>query len=275
MDVDIESESCSFVAARPSLHDLTHVSGARKRLQAAGLVEPVAELGLLHAGVPLEPQEHPRVDRAGAGGHHQTLERREAHGGIDGAATQHSGERRAGAQMAGHDPEPRLRTREHLSRAPGRVCVREAVESVTTDAVSPAPFERDRVRRSSRWNRRMERRVEAGDARDARQQLPCGGDAGHRGGKVQRREVGDADEVADHVSVDPHRCLVARPAVHDAMPDRLDATHSVDRVGKLRLVEPSLRDLELAVEENPVVPVDQAQLDGARACVENEDAQGV
>src|SRR5947207_9855062 len=45
MDVDIESESCSFVAARPSLHDLTHVRVPASAFKPPALSSPSLSSG--------------------------------------------------------------------------------------------------------------------------------------------------------------------------------------------------------------------------------------
>src|SRR5205807_4750372 len=78
---------------------------------------------------------------------------------------------------------------------------------------------------------------------------------------------------ADDLAVDSHRRRVSRSSVDDAMPDRCDSFYSADRARQPRLVEPSLGDLELAVEVDAVILIDKAQLEGARPGVEDEYAQ--
>ena len=56
----------------------------------------------------LDPREESRIDRTGAGGHHEPVKRREPHRGVHGTAAMHGGERRARPQMAGNDPQPIL-----------------------------------------------------------------------------------------------------------------------------------------------------------------------
>ncbi len=57
------------------------------------------------------------------------------------------------------------------------------------------------------------------------------------------------------------------------MPDGLDPVQLVDRNSEPRLVEPALGSFELTIRENGVVLVDQADLEGARTSVEDQDAQ--
>ena len=118
----------------------------------------------------------------------------------------------------------------------------------------------------------MERRVETRDAGRPRQELARGRDTGQRGGHVQRSQVGDRDEVLDDVAVDADALRVARPAVDDAVADRLDALHAMDGVRELRGVHPPLGDLELTLGQDPVVGIDDAYLERARAGVEDEDS---
>src|SRR5437660_11277890 len=90
---------------------------------------------------------------------------------------------------------------------------------------------------------------------------------------MERSEVRDRDQIADDLAVDSHRRRVSRPSVDDAMPDRCDSFHSADRARQPRLVEPSLGDLELAVEVDAVILIDKAQVEGARPSVEDEYTQ--
>jgi len=107
----------------------------------------------------------------------------------------------------------------------------------------------------------MKGSVEAGDGGCSRKELAHRGDARQRARQVQRRKVGDGDEVADDLGIDAHRRRVPRPTVHDAVADRLDAFHPAHRGGELRRIEPAAGDLELAVDKGAVVVVDQAHLE--------------
>src|SRR5256885_10451965 len=56
---------------------------------------------------------------------------------------------------------------------------------------------------------------------------------------------------------------------------RFGRVQAVDRFGKLLAVEAALGDLELLVADDAVLSVDEAQLEGTRAGVQNEDLQEV
>src|SRR5437868_1427079 len=100
----------------------------------------------------------------------------------------------------------------------------------------------------------MKRGVEAGNTGDARQQLAGGVDARQRCREMQRREVDNAGEISDHLAIDAHRRRIARTSVHDAMPDRLDSVHLLNRCCQLRFVEAPFRDFELPIGQDVVVP---------------------
>ena len=91
------------------------------------------ELGRSHAHVLLEPEHETRVDAARPGGHDQALEGREAHGGVDRPPALHRGERGAGPEVAGHDPQLLERPADQLGAAPRGVRVGEPVEAVTPE----------------------------------------------------------------------------------------------------------------------------------------------
>ena len=77
---------------------LAHVAGnARHAEQSRFPVKRRLDLFHRQAVVPLDVQQDARIDRAGARGHHQPFQGREAHGGIDTAAAAH---RRGGAAVA-------------------------------------------------------------------------------------------------------------------------------------------------------------------------------
>ena len=54
-----------------------------------------------------QPQQQAGIDAAGPRGHDEPVERGEAHRRVDRAAAGHRGQRRAGAEVAGHDPQVR------------------------------------------------------------------------------------------------------------------------------------------------------------------------
>ena len=109
----------------------------------------------------LEPEQQPGVDAPGSGGHHQTLERREAHGRVDRPAGLHRSERRSRTEVAGDDAQFRHVAFEQLAHAPYDVCVRESVGAVAPQCPSLVPLGGQGVGRGSIRQAGVERRVEA------------------------------------------------------------------------------------------------------------------
>ena len=62
--------------------------------------------------------------------------------------------------------------------------------------------------------------VEAGDLRQCRMEFCNCRDGGEMMRLMQRRQWDEAGQFGDHLGIDTHRPLVARPAMHDAVPGR-------------------------------------------------------
>ena len=93
----------------------------RQPEQARAVLERRRELRRRHPRVLLEPEQEPGVERARAGRHHEPVERREAHRRVDRHAARDRGERGAGAEMAGDDPQrPRPAGRQLARRGAAR-----------------------------------------------------------------------------------------------------------------------------------------------------------
>ena len=69
-------------------------------------------------------------------------------------------------------------------------------------------------------HRAMERGIEAGDLRQARERLGKGPGAAHVEGLMRRLHRRERVEVVEHVAVDAHRRLEARAAQHHAVAGR-------------------------------------------------------
>ena len=87
------------------------------------------------------------IDAAGSGRHDQPVDRREAHRGVHAAAAVHRRERRPGAEVAGHHPEPGLSSRAEQVRgaAAGGIAVRQPMEPELAQPELVAPAGRQRV----------------------------------------------------------------------------------------------------------------------------------
>ena len=93
--VDVQGQAASGSPARAPREDLGHVGAARQAEQARAVLERVGEIVGLDRLVLEQPEDHAGVDAAGAGGHHQALERCEAHRRVDRAPAGDRAQRRA------------------------------------------------------------------------------------------------------------------------------------------------------------------------------------
>jgi hypothetical protein len=105
-------------------------------------------------------QEHARVEVAGARPHHQSLERRHSHAGLDAAAVFDGRDARSIAEVARDDAQLLRGPAQELRGGAQHVCVADAVEPVAADAPAIAQRARQRVVARARWQRRVEGGVE-------------------------------------------------------------------------------------------------------------------
>ena len=160
------------------------------------------------------------VDVAGAGAHHEPLQRGEAHGRLDGFTAEHRRDGGSVAEVADDELEVRVVDPAQVLRGLLRhVAVRRAVEAVLPDAVLLGQFLIHRVGVGLGGEGGEEGGVEDAHVRDAGEQVHGGPDAGDGRGVVQRSELGEAPELGDDVRVDPHRLAELVPTVHDAVAD--------------------------------------------------------
>ena len=134
-----------------------------------------------------QPQHRSGVERAGAGGHDEAVERGEAHRGGDAAAVEGGAERVAATEVGDDDPPCLGGELGHPGDRPG---VREAVEAVDAD-VAPQ-LGRQRVGARTGRDRGVEGRVEAGDLREVGPRRPAACDRLERRRLVQRGQLGQA-----------------------------------------------------------------------------------
>jgi len=169
---------------------LSHVGRAGQAEQPRAVHEAVGEaVGDLVRGEPLvllQPEEQSRVHRPAAGRHHEPVEGSETHGGVDAAPVEHRGQRRAGTEVAGHDPAGARRQLLGAARGPR---VGQTVEAVAAQRPAFPPPARQCVGVGRRRQGRVERRVEARDVRHVGQQPLGGVQAVQRLRLVQRRQL--------------------------------------------------------------------------------------
>ena len=222
MDVDGERQPGVIVVAR---EQFAHVAGAGEAGEPGAVLERVGQLGRGHSAVFDQPQQEAGVDAARPRRHHDAVERREAHRGVDRAPAGDRAQRRARAEVAGDEPR---RVGRELRDAPRGVGVREAVEAEP----APRPLSRQRVRGRRRRQRGVERGVEACGRTHARERV----DRRQRTRLVQRREVGQLLQPRAHPLVDPDRRPELLATVHDTVRDGVDLRQAVERIGRERAV---------------------------------------
>ena len=214
-----------------------------------------------------QPQHGAGVHRAGPGGHHQSLQRGEAHRGVDAATAAHGRQGGAGAEVAG---DQAAGVADDARRPAGGVGVRQAVEAVAADVEAVPPLGRHRVGGRGGRQGGVEGGVEAGDGRHVGRELGHGVERGQRLGLVQRRQVGERLELGPHVAVDHHRLPVALAAVDDPVPDCVEAPQLLERPTQVVVAQPVDRGQVLGAE-HVVVVAHQPQLQARRTRVDHQD----
>ena len=177
--------------------------------------------------------------------------------------------------MAAHDPQACRVARQQLGCAPCHPGMREAVEAIAAQPPALAPLRRQRVGRRGRRERRVKGRVEAGDGRQLREQPGDGIERGQRLGLVQGGEIDELAQVRLDGRVDPHRARdsARRHARCDGRSRRpRPAASRARRAARHRPPLPAVPGAP-ARRVRVVLPVEQRQLEAARAGVDDQDAQ--
>ena len=92
VDVDVEPELRVGRTALDGGFHRTHVGAAGQRQQSRPVFQRGGDLVRSQVLVLFQPQDQPRVDAAGSGGHDQPFQRCEAHGRIDAASVPDGGQ---------------------------------------------------------------------------------------------------------------------------------------------------------------------------------------
>ena len=111
VNVHVDGQLRVFVAGRGRVEHIAHIAAlARDAQDAALLVQDFVHLVERLALAAHDVRDDRGVDRTRARAHHQALERREAHGRVDGLAVVHGRDRTAVAQMARDEAQVSKRT---------------------------------------------------------------------------------------------------------------------------------------------------------------------
>jgi hypothetical protein len=211
----LDRERAGGITVRAALEEGAHVRAHAGQPEEPGFgVDQRLQAGRVVPGLAGEIHEHPRVEVAAAGPHHDPAGRSQPHRGVLGGPVADGGEAGAVAEMREDGPAEGLRTE-------GRddVLVREAVEPVAAD---PRVVERAGHSEAPRrlGHAAVEAGVEADDLRELRSTPTEGLDGFERRGEVQGCERDRVVEIGEDGGVDAGGFAKVRAAVHDAVPDR-------------------------------------------------------
>ena len=197
---------------------LHRAAQAGEAQQAAGVVEDLVEGGGAQA-LAQQVQQQARIEGAAAASHHQALQGREAHGGVEAEAIADGAEGAARPQVATDQSQGPL-AREALGHHLADVLVVEAMEAKAAQALLP-PGGGDRVGGGRGGQAAVEGGVETGRLGPGR--LPLGKPADRRQGRgvVQRRQghqFGNRPDLGGAQSAGGHKTLAAmdNPMGHQA-----------------------------------------------------------
>ncbi len=218
-----------------------------------------------------------RIDVPGAGAHHEALERRQPHAGVDALAAAHGGRAAAVAEVRGHE----LELRERASQAPGgllgHVAVARSMKAVTPQFVLLVELVRYRVQEGAAWQGLVKRRIEHRHLQHARKRAPRRRDAQQVGGIVQRRQRGAvADRLHGRV-VDHHALGEGLAAVYYPVTDGGDpgviaklCEHLLER---FRVAAAAQTFSQPVADDRACFRLDQRELQRRAAAVDDEDSR--
>jgi hypothetical protein len=236
------------------------------------VIQCVFELLGRNSATELKVQEKSRIDGTASGAHHESFERRQAHGGVDGSAVSDCGDGRAASQMRDDHARAIRGTVQHLHGTLSPVGVTQTVEPEPPKPPARCPLARQRIGERLGRQRRVEGRVEHGYVWDTRQQRHCGVDDRETGRVVKRRELVKLVQAAPDFGSDADGLGETRAAVHHPVHDPFDSTHRLQRPPRPHFIDDRADALSLAalvLHPDPLIDgVDDAVLQAARPRVQ-------
>ena len=190
MKIDIHRKNGRRIPTRPMFQQLPHIAGqtTRERKQTAASLEGIGKRPGRNA-MRCDPRDRSRIDIARARRHDESLGRRETHGGVNRETARSRGHRGTSTQMANHKSQRIDGTFQERRGTIRRPLATQPVEAIAAQLPVLDPRRRERVTRSGRFERGMERCVEAGDSRHIRREMTQRIDCGQCRRIVQRREI--------------------------------------------------------------------------------------
>src|SRR4029450_2344536 len=215
MDVHFNGES-SVRIPRKLRQNLAHIGrDAGDTEQTGFIIQSVIERVGVQPLVPQQINKHAWVNGATAGTHHQTLQGRETHRGIDADAVTDRRHRRAIPQMGNN--EPQVPPTDHLCRPAGAVRMAQSVETVTAHAPFARPLLRQRIGSGRLGRGGVKGRIKRRYLWDVWQDLLHRCNAVQAGRVVERRQFSQVPDRPLDLRRDPYRGGVPLAAVNDAM----------------------------------------------------------
>ena len=240
--VHVDGQPCLLVARIGRRQHVAHVGRQPRHAEHAALaVQHGIHLVEGDALAAHDVGEDGRIDGAGARAHHEALQRREAHGGVDGLPVVDRRDGAAVAQMARDEPQIAQRATEQVRRLLSRVAVARAVGSVAADAVVVVVAGRQGVHVGLGRHRGVEGGVEDGDLGRVRHERGHHVDAGVGWRVMQRRQLLAQLKLLAGRLVDDHGFGEVLAAGHDAVADGVDLREVAD--GALRIVDEHFQKL--------------------------------
>ena len=222
VDKHVEGELSIGVTSGGELLDVAAVVGlAAGHSQKAGLlVHHLVDLVEGVAAFALQVAHSSRVDGAAAGAHHDTVERRQAHGGVHALAVLDGAQGSAGTDVA-HDDLASLAVG-HLGNLLGDIAVAGAVGAILTDVQLVANILGKGVGLGDLGHVEVESGVIDRDVGQVGILLEAVLDNVGLGVVVQRRQRGDLADLGENVLVDEGGIAKVPTALDDTVANALD-----------------------------------------------------
>src|SRR4029450_9907254 len=193
-----------LIASSTLLLEFAKVVDAGHALEPGLLVQERVDVTDGHPELVVQERVQSRIDIAGAGAHHQTLEWCQTHRRLDGNATAYRRRRAAIPQMQHDLIQLATITANQLRRGPRYVTMRRAMEAIATNPILLAKITRDRIRCGSQRQGAEEGSIEDRNMRYVELGLRRL-DAGHGPRIVQWRKGNEVLDLVEHVVIDDGR----------------------------------------------------------------------
>ena len=185
------------------------------------MVNHPVKLRLGHLLAASQERNQSRIQITGAGAHHQTRRRCEAHAGIHALAIAHGGQAGAVAQMSEDDASARRFRAGDRFKFLHQKRIRQPVKAVSLNALGLVAARNRKQLRHARQGA-VKRRVETGDLRHLGKLRSADLHQLDAGREMVRGKRTDAPQFLKHRLIHAERIAITRAAMHNAMADGAD-----------------------------------------------------